>query len=251
MFNSCDEPCQLAQLVLKSFGFEMIGAETQMRNLFAILYGDLGLIGLPEIHVHKINPTKFLYSIKNAKGSFYIQLKEGYSPDWKAYLIPQHGVEGAESPIHSSGVDHPLITFGADEFMMKLGREECGGENCRTDFEWVLSGEMNRSLVSRLIRAILGTDGIVQWPESFHWNESGLHNVWFLDLSYLEDLNEKTDPLYKKNPDGTYDLHVLVEYSYQKFSYLGLVSTVATFVFIGIYFILEMRTTRSSQKTVP
>ena len=75
-----------------------------------------------------------------------------------------------------------------------------------------------------------------QIPDSQHFKLDNFLNGWYLDAGILCSEQQSpgkitiAKPGCTKNPDGTYDLNLIVEFSPQRYFYVGLIVSVTTLI---------------------
>lgn len=164
------------------------------------------LIAAPILEFKKINPIKYRVRIRGASGKFPLIFNQNFSEDWKMYLTKDGAAAGLEesNAVVSQGTiqnnDLPAGNFWETWFKEPFG------------------------------------------DEADHLVANGYANSWLLDTDEIcrissESVSFKEEGDCLKNPDGTYDFEVVVEFWPQRLFYMALfisgMTLLSCFVYLG------------------
>ena len=152
---------------------------------------------MPNIDFYKVNSTKYKIHISEAKTPFTLIFSETYDPKWKLFV---DNSRGNEKNSHS----HNII---ASYFDGQIKEREHSN--------------------TFLYKDIFETLFLKQFPDKDHVQINGYANAWRVDPKlFCEDKNACL-----KNPDGSLDFDLVVEYIPQRLFYLG--SIISVVVLLG------------------
>lgn len=238
MFKNCPVSCQIATGILNRFQFDLkvLTAQDKPEQLI-LLVGEEKAIQPPEIQINKINPTKYIFSIKKARRPFFLRLDENFDRGWKAYIIPyRENTELQNNTVKS--FEAPLSTLGPRELDISHWQKDCSDEECIGNKKLELSASLKGLSFPGKIRKALNLEPTLMWPEKFHWEVDGYANSWYIDLRLLEMMNEDFGGLYQTDDQGTRSMNIVVEFSPQKLHFIGLIGSLITLGILGFYFII-------------
>ncbi len=89
-------------------------------RLYAVAHSDAKNINPPYISFQRINPTRFVISIRNAKNPYILQFGETFDRGWKAYIINQNNIY-KDDPLYDDGLikEFPSKNNPFDQFYLK------------------------------------------------------------------------------------------------------------------------------------
>jgi hypothetical protein len=152
----------------------------------------LPAIATPKLEYRQINPTKYVVNVLGAKESFPLIFSESFHPDWKIYVQPE------------------LAGQGAGKFISENNQGTIQNEN--------LAGGRFYDLLFR--KPVL---------DDKHLLINGFANAWWIDINEIKNQKSKIKS-YIENPDGSIDFELIIEFEPQKYFYLGLGISGATFL---------------------
>jgi len=199
---------------------------------------------LPTLEFKKINPTKYRVRVHGAKGEFPVVFSESFHDGWKAYLEkypsskPQPQslssyriLNGNEEDQASSDELREYVSKG---YVTDLGD---GKEKAIQHKKWEDGKEKdgyeekyNIDFISKDFQGTIQNDNLPNgsifetWFDSpienndNHLTANGYANSWVIDSDKL--CAESKDCV--KNPDGSYDFEMVVEFWPQRLFYIGL-----------------------------
>jgi len=232
-----------------SITLEDVGREKQdlVESLTAVKF-------LPKIYTlieyKKINPVKYRIFVHSVRGIFPLVFSESFHPGWKTYInkispnrtktgeidvniLSQYKIldgnqdDQADKESLMGFIDSKLITTlgNGKEKQIKHLKWEAGKE--RLDY----IEKYNIGFISKNFQGTIQNDNlssgpfwetwfpnrVVQIPEENHLMVNGYANSWVLDADKLCGTNS----FCTKNPDGTYNMELIVEFWPQRLFYIG------------------------------
>ncbi|MBI4708273.1 MAG: hypothetical protein HY761_10190, partial [Candidatus Omnitrophica bacterium] len=199
------------------------------------------------IEYKKINSTKYKVKFHGITKAFPLVFSETFYPFWRIY--PKRYVETKSSAIETYKIfEHNEAYQAAKEeletYLEKGWVSELGDGSAKktkgilwTSFNSSQSYEEKYRIdfVSKNIKGTIQNDNISDghfydtWSldaidDKYHQIANGYANYWQIDIEYLK----KTFPgTLRENPDGSYDLEVIVEFWPQKVLNISRVITIA------------------------
>jgi len=225
----------------------------------------------PTLEFKKINPTKYRVFVHNTSESFPLVFSESFHNGWKVY-------QGYyEKPnMNTSLLDNYKILDGNDgdqatkeeinQFIEQGLISSLGDSKERTikHMKWVnnkekLDYEENYTIdfISKNFQGTIQNDNLdkghfyetwLQKPivnESNHLMANGYANSWIINIT---EICETTPDKCIKNPDGTYDLELVIEFWPQRLFYLGLIISGTTLLCCIGYLVYDWRKGRRKGK---
>jgi hypothetical protein len=220
----------------------------------------------------KINPTKYRVMVHGAKGGFLMVFSESFHDGWKAYLNRNAGIKNQDDDWQRK-TDSYRVLDGNDydqaspseleEFIEKgwvstLGdREEKKIKHKKLEKGKEVTDYLEKYTIDFISKNFQGTiqndnlsEGNVfetwfQTPidnQENHLVANGYANSWFIDAD-----NMCHNGYCRKNPDGTYDFELIVEFHPQRFLYLGFLMSAMTFLSCVGYLVWDCRKNKPSK----
>ena len=183
-----------------------------------------------EVEYRKINPTKYRIRLHNARGDTPLIFGEGYSTGWKIYPIDyDHTQENIAHNIKGFSVAPSNERYQADTDEAKALTtqrliSETGGQFISKRF---LGAIQNDNLADG---SLMETWYSYPLPEGRHLKVNGYVNGWLIDVAQLCSDSHACH----RNADGSFEVELVMEFWPQQAFYLGLATTLLTFLFGGI-----------------
>lgn len=211
----------------------------------------------------KINPTKYRVIIHNIKSNFDLILAQNYNIDWEVSIDKHQNISQNSNKLSEQLSKYKIIEgnqgdqASIDELsaFVDEGVISTLGDGSEKKIEhkiWQNNKEVtakvekyNVEFVSKKIRGVIQNDNLpdgridqfFSLPPINNLNHvvtTSNYNKWSLDPDNLCNDSEKC----KINPDGSYDLEMVLEFKPQRFLYLGLYIGGITFVVCIVYIII-------------
>lgn len=186
----------------------------------------------PVLEFKKINPTKYRVVIHQARGNFPLIFSETFHKQWRVYVM-----KSVKLKAKSVKLDNYQILEGNEE-------EQASKETLEEFIKngWISgleggkksigkrSAEDQINFISQNFAGTIQNDNLAKgpiwetWfsqnllPEKEHLTANGYANSWILKTAEL--CSERTQ--CSLNPDGSYDLELVVEFWPQRIFYLGI-----------------------------
>lgn len=199
------------------------------------------------IEYKKINSTKYRVKFHGITKSFPLVFSETFYPFWRIY--PKRYVETKSRDIEAYKIFEHNEAYQATKEELEIYLEkdwvsELGDRGTKTRKEtlWASFDSPQTyeekyviDFISKKVKGTIQNDNISDghfydtWSldtidEKFHRIANGYANYWQIDIEYLK----KTFPgTLRENPDGSYDLEVIVEFWPQKVLNISRVFTIA------------------------
>ena|GEM_PF-970236 len=241
------------------------------------------------IEFKKINPTKYRVRVHGAKGEFPLVFSESFHEGWKAYLAnPENFQSNSNDQISNDQFedkvkDYKILDGNEEDQASKEELAEFVEKGLVTDLgngsekkikhkKWEDGKEKidyvekySIDFVSKNFQGTIQNDNLPSgnifetWfrdpiQEENHLTANGYANSWIVDTN--EVCKAKSDEVNKensciKNPDGTYDFELIVEFWPQRLFYVGLFISLSTVVTCCGYLICDWRKRRKAEKANP
>lgn len=210
-------------------------------NSFSKSAGDL-----PILEFKKINPTKYRIVIHGARGKFPIVFNESFHDQWKTYLADSQKLikiqlseinnykildgnteDQASKEELKSFIDNGWISTLGDGKEKKIKHQKWADNKEKLDYV----EKYNIDFISKNFQDTIQNDNLQSGPfyetlfkksiddNKNHLIANGYANSWNIDVNKLCNNNL----LCIKNPDGSYDFEVVVEFWPQRLFYIGLI----------------------------
>lgn len=227
----------------------------------------------------KINPIKYRVFIHSATGDFPLVFSESFHTGWKAYInkiSPNQAKTGKvnvgllnQYKILDGNQDDQvnkenLMGFIDNKWITTLGN---GEEKQIKHLKWEAGKEgldyiekYNVDFISKNFQGTIQNDNLssghfwetwfpnrtVQIPEENHLMVNGYANSWVVDTDKLCGTNS----FCTKNPDGTYDMELIVEFWPQRLFYMGAGISVTTLV-VCIFYLIYSTILKNKRANMP
>jgi len=238
-------------------------------------------IETPILEFKKINPTKYIIRVHQAKDSFPLVFSESFHKGWRAYIAQVQSGKLESYKVESRKLENYKILEGNEED--QATKEELAGfiekgwvstlgdgkekeikhynyengkrildhiEKYKIDFisknfqgtiqnnnlpsghiwdTWLASKLGSSKVESDKVKSnkvkdiFVLNENVIQLPEENHLMANGYANSWWIDLKKVCKVeSDKVKGFCLKNPDGTYDFELIVEFWPQRLFYWGL-----------------------------
>ena len=218
---------------------------------------------LPDIQFLKINPTKYRVRVFHACQSFNLVFSERFDPLWKSYIVKTSDklekeylkydkVKTNIPPNSPTIIEPPYITTENHDFPEhQIWETWLSGESQAESGNIPGIGKSrNRQILEpsrwRYIEGF--NDASVKWPDSLHSKANTFANSWFFDLQGVQGLSRTLHNqvgYYIRNPDGSVNFEVVIEYWPQRLLYLAYVIS-AFSIFLCLAAVIYMKFRKSN-----
>lgn len=193
----------------------------------------------------KINPIKYRVKIHNASNKFPLVFSENFNNRWKAYLVKNR----IQNSVIFDFIDGREFKIKIDNYAILDNNEDdqASKEELQNyiDNNWVSDlGEKKQQIdfVSKNFQGTIQNDNLSKgrvwetWfkkplPEENHLMANGYVNSWIINSDEICKNNNSC----VRNPDGSYDFELIVEFWPQRLFYAGVAVSGATLVLCLIY----------------
>lgn len=244
--------------------------EEQNKDRFKQIQGFFGEIKkLPIIEFKRVNPTEYRVIVHQAKGSFPLVFSESFHQGWKVYLTKSE-IKNQESKIDVS--EYKILEGNEEE---EASREELaefiekgwvsnlgdGKEREIKHKKYLENGKevvdhiekYKIDFVSKNFQGTIQNDNLLggyiwdTWfqkalPEENHLMANGYANSWWVDLNQACNSGKVQNCI--KNPDGSYDFELIVEFWPQRLFYFGIGISGAALLFCLFYLAWDYKRNR-------
>lgn len=199
----------------------------------------------PVIEFSKINPTKYLISIHQAKSEFPIVFSETFNEEWKLFpaKLPENPKLSEYKISEGNGEDQAtneeLAQFVKNGWISTLGD--------KSDIEFISKNFQDTIQNDNLPKGVF-YDTWFQRAADFdrhHLIANGYANSWIINPDEV-----CIGDLCRVNSDGSYDFNLILEFWPQRLYYMGIGVSAATWVFFLLYFISSLIFTQRSNRKV-
>ncbi len=206
----------------------------------------------PILEFAKIDPTKYRIRVHQAKKDFLLIFSDTFHKGWKVYvkqnsefriqnselkkldkysIIPDNKEDQATKDDLISYIDQGWISALGDkkiDFISKNFADTIQNDNLpKGQFyeTWLVQSSLERSPFGHL-------PGVIQIPDENHQQVNVFANSWWIETEKICNISEiATSPAAPrndkavciKNPDGSYDFEMVVEYWPQRVFYIGVI----------------------------
>ncbi len=174
--------------------------QLNMPDLFKTRIHDISTVNGATLEYERVNPTKYRVRVSNAKGEFAVILLEAFRDEWNVYL-------SGDSEFHSAETNRRPIDGGAAGPLARAPHGLSDRKYYETWFSAKISSDKN------------------------HYLANGFANSWIIDAATVCAGQKKCT----RNPDGSYDLVLVLEYWPQQLIYIGKFLSLLTFVLCLFY----------------
>lgn len=197
----------------------------------------------PVLEFRKIDAAKYRVRVHGASGLFPLVFSENYHDGWKAYLKKYGG-----SRIDPAAIGNYQIT--------KENEDDQAGFSQLKEFVgngWVTSIRNPAvDFVSKKFKGTIQNENLphgnfwetwtnrnaLEIPDKNHLVANSYANSWIINPEEL--CNKSKNGAYcQKNPDGTYDMELVIEFHPQWFYYIGPAVSIITLVVCFIFIIIH------------
>ncbi len=191
-------------------------------------------IQTPIIEYRQNNPTKYRLRVHGAREDFPLILQQTFHADWKAYLMPawpaaeitsrqidHYGTLDGDAHDQASPID--IKDYISRGLISTLGDErpklrQFWGNPPETYYSAFISKIHNRRIQNNNLPNGAFHETWMRQPlqEERHWLANGFANCWWIDVESIKKNGRCT-----RNPDGSINFEVVLEFQAQKIFYLG------------------------------
>jgi hypothetical protein len=186
---------------------------------------DTRVAKLPVLEFKKVNPTKYRIMVHQAQGEFPLVFNESFHNEWKIYLGDKEKIN-----INKNQLNNYKILDGNSED--QANKEEITNY---MDNDWI--SILGNSFISKNFQDTIQNDNLPS--DNFYetWFKAPIDNNsnHLIANSYANSWTIDTDKICQanidkcvKNPDGSYDFEIIVEFWPQRLFYIGATISIAT-----------------------
>ncbi len=209
----------------------------------------------PTLEFKKINPTKYRIRVHNASTSFPLVFSENFHDGWKAYIVRYKkedinigvlekykildGNEGYQT------TKEELMEYINKGWITSLGNgkektiEHNKWENNKEELEYIET--YNIDFISKNFKGTIQNDNLPSgrlfetWftksieNKITHLKANGYANAWIIDP---ENICKESNCI--KNPTGSYDFEIIIEFWPQRLFYIGSIITLLAAIFSSL-----------------
>ncbi len=201
----------------------------------------------PVIEFKKINPIKYRLIIHRAPDVFPIVFSQSYHPYWQLYvtrfgdsLINKTNWETANYQIHKENnvvqaSKQELVEYVQEGWITHLAKSPSGNiDFVSKNFKGTIQNDnLPRGRIYETWFSSF-SQSIYKVPQENHYQVNGYANSWLIETQKICSQGN----ICKRNPDGSYELEMVIEFWAQRLQYLGFAVSGLTFIgFISYFFI--------------
>ena len=207
------------------------------------------------VEYKKINPTKYILRIHGATGIVPLVFLENFHPGW-AIFLSKFIDQGQQLPSDYRMLDE---SFGTQATKSEITSYLLGGLLSVGSKDWLYDTVTSEypshsSFISKIFYGTIQNNYLINkgmFETIFlkklnddHINANKKNNAWLINVSKLCDLNAS---YCRKNKEGTWDIELVVEFTPQKYFYIGLIISLAA-LFLSIILALKKYRARTYEK---
>lgn len=180
------------------------------------------------IFFHKVNPTKYVINIKKARGNFPLIFSESYNKKWISYAIkkPSDKNIGIFTPNESDLLSANIAEINNHKDAGNL--DYYGSNYISKNIQGTIQNDNIPS--GNFYDTYFLSEKLYEIPKENHFMANGYSNGWLIDINEICKNKKKCI----QNPDGSYDIEMIVEFWPQRLFYLGLfISSFSLISFLG------------------
>ncbi|NTU66706.1 MAG: hypothetical protein HGB08_02155 [Candidatus Moranbacteria bacterium] len=190
---------------------------------------------LPTLEFKKISPTKYRIRVHAAQGEFPLVFSESFHDGWKMYLE-----KSASWRTQNQSLDSYKILDGNEEDQASADEVK---EYIRKGWVSDLGNGKSIGFVSKDFQGTIQNDNLPDGSIFENWlarpiEDSKTHliansyaNAWMMDSDQLC----RNSGNCIRNPDGSYDLELVMEYQPQRIFYIGIFISIVSILGAAIY----------------
>lgn len=244
-----------------------------------------GGVMMPTVEFKKINPTKYRIRVHGANGVFPLVFSESFHDGWKAYLNQNVNLKMQNDNSKLKIDNYKILDGNAEDQATRselqddidngyvtpasLEKLEGAGEKEIRHMKWVDGKEVldyvekyNIDFVSKNFQGTIQNDNLpggnifetwFQKPidnNANHLVANGYANSWVIDTNSVCDpknnSSNSSGANCVRNPDGSYDFEIVVEFWSQRLFYIGLVISGLTLLGCITYLAYDYRKRKKS-----
>jgi len=180
---------------------------------------------LPVLETKQINGTKYTVMIHGAKSTFPLIFSESFHAGWKAYVMsPRTPALPTKDDLLDRAKNFTTIENNVEDQTTKSELKDHISKGYVSDLSWNGASDFISKNNSGTIQNDNMTNGSIfeTWfktslSEKNHFKVNGYANSWVIDT---EAICKDTESCIK-NPDGTYDIKLILDFWPQRIVYLG------------------------------
>ncbi len=228
----------------------IFGEQNEGKNIGIIKNNQIPSSILPVIEYKKINTIKYRLKIHQAKNIFPLVFSETFHNEWKIYL----GNNDEESKSRMTGI--LSVQLGNYEVFEGNEEDQASREEVQEFIKkgWISTmGKDNNSsgFISKNFQGTIQNNNLSKgafyetWfqkplvPEKSHFIANSYANSWMIDPNIFCTNNKYC----QKNPDGSYDFNLVLEFWPQRLYYIGIgisgITIFTCFLYFAISFIFR------------
>lgn len=219
--------------LMKKLNIKTEAAKTHNR-IIRIKYSSLNTKP-PIVEFRRINPTKYIVFVYNARANFPIVLNQRYSYRWnlypekyrvihpnsRLYLNYQCKLEKYSNCMNLRQIKYNVkkgnISYIGDKFISKDINGTIQNDN-------IPSGHILQTLIQS------------PYPGKYHFVANGYANAWWININKIKKLSPE---YYHINKNGTYDFKFIIDFWPQRLFYIGIIISGTTVILFGLYLIYD------------
>jgi len=237
----------------KAFGEAVYLAEQNQSSIQTLEQLPAQTIDKPNIEYKKVNPTKYRIIIHQAKNPFPLIFNETFNKNWKIYPLSNQFQTKSEL---STELENYQIIANNEDF-------QATKEEVKSDIDLGLVTSLNNgtntsakpSFVSKKLFGTIQNDNLKQGSlfdtlfkksvlDEKHLVANGYANSWLVDPSAI-CRNQSTS--CQVNPDGSYDLAMVVEFLPQRVFWLGLIISLISILTSLVFLVFKLLKRKNKQ----
>lgn len=230
----------------------IFGKQNENKNIGIIKNNKQDIDDLPTVEFRKINPTKYRINVHNAKDIFPLVFSETFHDEWKIFLG-----DGYKDPQPSLKDNFPALL---NNYQVLDGNEEDQADRKEVqkfmDKGWISAlgkDEKGTSFISKNFQGTIQNNNLSDgtfyetWfkkplvSEDMHFIANSYANSWMINPN-----NFCPDNKYcQRNPDGSYDFNLVLEFWPQRLYYIGIgisgLTVLSGLLFFAVSFVFRQR----------
>ncbi len=220
-FNSLQEPIQEKRLAVF-----FRNQNTKISQVQQIRDTTKEFSNLPIIEFKKINPSKYIIRVHQAKESFYLVFNDKFSQNWKIYLNSLNNYNNSPTNLESDfKLDENNILDGVSKEELKDYLNK----------SWISTKKYDQ-FISKNFAGSIQNDNLENGHVYEAWFKQPIAATQLVSNSFSNSWFIKTDDLCKTsnnciiNNDKSYDFELIMEFWPQRVYYFGLLISILTFI---------------------
>ncbi len=225
----------------KSFELNNIRRHYKLKKRTMFINGKIRKIELnikqlstPTIEFKKINPTKYIVIVHNAKANFPLIFNQHYAHFWNIYVEKYNVHSRKQSSLLKYNCNQNYDDCMSSQKLLYNIKKN----NISTIGNQFISKDFNGTIQNNNLPDghILQTLFQKPYPQKYHFIVNGYANSWWINL---KDIKKLGTGYYKVNKNGTYDFEFIIDYWPQRLFYIGIIISGTTVILFGLYLIYD------------